>query len=249
MAYDHGRFVWFELLTPDIPKAAAFYGEIFDWQISAPDTDAGAGADADGYRTIRHNGSEIGGIVPPPATGLGPEWIGYFSVADVRRAAAKAESAGARPHSAPVDIPAVGQVAPMRDPDGANFCLFRGARGDPPRTEGPGAWFWAELLAQAPEAAAAFYAEALSLRPERGSRPGAHLLYTHGAPVAGVILQPPEVAAGWLPYVHVARLADVLSRGAELGGTFPLGELEGGAGSFAVMRDPFGAHVAVIEPL
>ena len=75
------------------------------------------------------------------------------------------------------------------------------------------------------------------------------MLYAQGAPVAGVITQPTGVPAGWLPYVHVKRLADVVSRGEGLGATFPLGTLEGGAGQFAVMRDPLGAHLAVIQPL
>ena len=144
MAYHHGRFVWFELLTSDTSAAAAFYGALFDWQIAGV-----AGADG-AQQSIRHRGSEIGGMIPPPATGLGPEWVGYFSVPHVRRAARRAEKAGARPHSAPVRIPSVGEVAPMRDPSGANFCLFSGARRDPPRTQGPGAWYWVDLLANEP---------------------------------------------------------------------------------------------------
>ena len=145
----------------------------------------------------------------------------------------------------------------MRDPSGGNFCFFRGASGDPRPTAGPGAWYWAELLAKEPAVSAAFYAEALGLRQtcpsvaagEKGSADEAQLLLAQRAPVASVIRHPAEMPPGWLPYVHVRSLADVVSRGKSLGAKFPLGVIEGDAGRFAPMRDPLGAHLVVIEPI
>lgn len=32
MACLHGKFVWFEHFSNDIPKARAFYGELFGWK-------------------------------------------------------------------------------------------------------------------------------------------------------------------------------------------------------------------------
>ena len=34
MSYDYGRFVWFELMTNDADKAAAFYPETLPWKIA-----------------------------------------------------------------------------------------------------------------------------------------------------------------------------------------------------------------------
>jgi len=34
MSYEHGRFVWFELLTKDVEKATSFYPEALPWRIA-----------------------------------------------------------------------------------------------------------------------------------------------------------------------------------------------------------------------
>ena len=33
MSYEHGRFVWFELLTKDVDRATSFYPETLPWKI------------------------------------------------------------------------------------------------------------------------------------------------------------------------------------------------------------------------
>ena len=39
--YHHGKFVWFDLITNDIPTARKFYGELFGWKFEDHPQDTG----------------------------------------------------------------------------------------------------------------------------------------------------------------------------------------------------------------
>ena len=71
-----------------------------------------------------------------------------------------------------------------------------------------------------------------------------------GSPVAGVCHArganaglPPQ----WIPYVTVPDVAAALQRCTELGGTVVAPPRKAGPGSFAVIRDPAGAVVALYQ--
>ena len=51
--YHVGKFVWFDLLTNDVPNAKRFYGELFNWEFE------GEPSDDSFYATIKKNGSPI----------------------------------------------------------------------------------------------------------------------------------------------------------------------------------------------
>ena len=53
--YQVGKFVWFDLLTNDVPGTKQFYGELFNWEFEGAASDASA--------TIKNNGAAIGGII------------------------------------------------------------------------------------------------------------------------------------------------------------------------------------------
>ena len=74
--YTHGKFVWFEHMSPEIDNARAFYDALFGWRsVAVP-------MGAEPYQMIHHGDQGIGGY--RKATGGAPtHWIVYLSVPDV----------------------------------------------------------------------------------------------------------------------------------------------------------------------
>ena len=108
-----GTFSWSELMTPDVPKAAAFYDAVLGW---------GSRTHGEGmpYTEFTLDGNSIAGAMNPPMPGIPPVWGVYFSVADTDATVAKATSLGAAVFAGPTDIEP-GRFAVLADPQGAMF--------------------------------------------------------------------------------------------------------------------------------
>ena len=118
----HGRFIWYELMTPDTAGAKAFYVQLLGW-----DLDEMTGGDM--AYTLAGPGGGIAGIMELPddlkAAGVPPNWTGYVDVDDVDAAAEKAKQLGGSVQVAPTDIPNIGRFSIIADPTGAVFGLFQ----------------------------------------------------------------------------------------------------------------------------
>ena len=112
-----GAFSWSELITPDVPKAAAFYEKVFGW---GSDTHTGEMP----YTEFKLDGESIAGAMNPPMPGIPPMWGIYFSTADTDATVAKAKSLGAAVFSEPMDIEP-GRFAVLADPHGAMFNVIK----------------------------------------------------------------------------------------------------------------------------
>ncbi|HUI48298.1 MAG TPA: VOC family protein [Acidimicrobiia bacterium] len=112
-----GTFSWSELLTPDVPKAAAFYKRVLGWESA---THAGEMP----YTEFKLDGNSIAGAMNPPMPGMPPVWGIYFAVADTDATVAKAKSLGASVFSEPMDIEP-GRFAVLADPQGAIFSVIK----------------------------------------------------------------------------------------------------------------------------
>ena len=115
----HGVFSWFELRTTDSAAAAEHYGKLFGWNVK-PMEDAVAP-----YQVISVGEVGIGGISEYVPEGAPPYWHGYITVDDVDRRAASAESLGGRLLGEPFDLPGVGRMIHILDPDGATVTLVK----------------------------------------------------------------------------------------------------------------------------
>lgn len=115
-----GELVWAELFTATPKSAAPFYEKIFHYQ-SAVDPDH-----ADGNHLLLADG-EIAraGIAPsPPWEDDTPDWLIFFCVDDVDRAAEKATGLGAKVVVRPHESKHGGRVAVVVDPQGGLFGLL-----------------------------------------------------------------------------------------------------------------------------
>ena len=85
---EHGTFSWNELMTPDIPAAAAFYKKIFGWEAAHGDARHGS------YTEFKLGDRSIGGAMKPPMPGMPSVWGIYFAVDDTDKTVEVAKANG-----------------------------------------------------------------------------------------------------------------------------------------------------------
>lgn len=248
-----GKFVWFELVTPDAKKAQAFFAETIGWKTMGFPMGS---ATYDMILTGATPDTMVGGYVPRPETAAAPHWLSYVSVEDVDATVRAATAAGGRLAEPPMDIPQVGRRARIVDPQGATICVFTRANGDPPDVENApyGAFVWNELHTPDPDKALAFYGKVLGFE-HKGfpTGPGGtyYVVSKNGVDRGGVTHHMGGAATPhWLPYLHVEDADATVTRAKKAGGAALIEPADiPGTGRFAVLRDPTGAAFAILKPL
>jgi predicted enzyme related to lactoylglutathione lyase len=114
-----GVFVWDELGTTDADGAQRFYEAVFGW------TTTDMGADFGGYRIFNRGEDGIAGVMELQDTSIPPHWQPYVAVDDPDATAAKAKELGGTALMEPMDVPTVGRIAVLRDPQGATFGIIK----------------------------------------------------------------------------------------------------------------------------
>ena len=113
----HGAFSWSELCTDDPKAAARFYAALFGWQVENMDMGTGP------YQVLKVGDAAIGGIMgkPPGGESRPSMWGCYVTVDDVDKTCQQCKSLGGTVCMAPMDIPGVGRMAVLQDPQGATI--------------------------------------------------------------------------------------------------------------------------------
>jgi uncharacterized protein len=111
-----GALCWEELMSTDIPKAAAFYEQIFGWE-AAPVPDMS-------YTEFKLGDRSIGGAMNPPMEGIPTVWGIYFAVDDTDKAVELVKANGGSVFQGPMDIEP-GRFAVCADPQGAMFNVIK----------------------------------------------------------------------------------------------------------------------------
>ena len=113
----HGMFSWSELYAANGEAMKRFYSAVLGWKYDDMPMPNGA------YPVIKAGDSGIGGVVP---AGNGVKgWLPYVTVDDVEAAVAKATASGGKVVSPAMDIPTVGRIATLADPEGAVFAVIK----------------------------------------------------------------------------------------------------------------------------
>lgn len=256
-----GSWIWYELMTTDAAGAKAFYDAVVDgWTIGAQS----AAPDQD-YRMIgRSDGGNAGGMMAltPEMTegGARPCWLGYLYVPDVDATVAAITTDGGQVQMPAVDMPGVGRMAMVTDPQGVPFYLMTPT--PPPGMEGmasdvfspdqPQHVSWNELATPDLEAAKSFYGkhfgfefnESMSMGPM-----GDYCFIDHGGQRTGAMMQQQDKTerALWQFYINVPSIGAAI-RAVEGGGGKVLSgphEVPGGA-TIIVGTDPQGARFALV---
>jgi predicted enzyme related to lactoylglutathione lyase len=116
---EEGALSWVELLTNDTAKAGAFYKELFGYELS-PFGDDGT------YTVFNKGETQIAGMMKAPMEGMPNYWGLYFTTDDVDRVHDKVKAAGGQAMMEPTDMPEVGRLAVLTDPQGAAFGVIKG---------------------------------------------------------------------------------------------------------------------------
>jgi predicted enzyme related to lactoylglutathione lyase len=245
-----GRFVWYELVSPDKDAAKAFYSSLLGWEWQ--DEDMGEL----GIYPMAHTGEAYHCGIITPQEGMAPRWLAYIAVADVDRACEQAAELGGTVVMPATDIPNVGRVAALQDPGGATIMPFKGHNPPQPETPEPapaGFFCWNELLTADPAANEEFYATIFGWTAESNEMPGmgTYWAFRRGERLeAGMMPMPPEAGSPphWLPYIAVADVDAAAARVGELGGKVfcPPTDIPE-TGRFAVVADDQGAVFALFQ--
>ena len=115
-----GVFVWDEVLTSDVDAAQRFYEAVFGWTTNE------MGPEYGGYRIFNAGDTGIAGLMSlQPEWGLSPHWQPYVAVEDHDAVVAKATELGGNVAMEPMDVPKVGRIAVLLDPQGAKFGIIK----------------------------------------------------------------------------------------------------------------------------
>lgn len=170
---------------------------------------------------------------------------------DVDDTVLRAEAAGGKIVTGPMDMPEVGRFALIADPQGGLISAFK-PDGDSPTAEGT--FVWDELATDDVEGAKRFYTEVFGWRTEdmdMGEAGTYTLLKRNGDPDAGGIAQKqPGAPSGavWYPYLATDDLDAGVSKAKELGATVILEPVEmPTVGRFAILIDPTGATFGLFK--
>lgn len=249
-----GRFVWHDLVTPDVAAAKKYYSDLLGWTYK--EFDMGE----ESYSMIHAAGTEWGGFMDlHPERGLPPHWVSYVTVPDVDAALATAEQGGGKVLVPGMDIPTVGRFAVIESPKGGAYISPykpETSQGETAPVRADGTFVWHELLAQDAAVEGKFLAEIFGWRIEEMpmGEIGSYFLFKRldtGTDAGGMMPKPPGDAgpSSWLPYVQVASADATAARTEELGGKVWVKPADiPGIGRFTVTSDPAGALIAFLQP-
>jgi predicted enzyme related to lactoylglutathione lyase len=241
-----GKVIWHDLITEDLDSARNFYGELLGWTF-----ENNSGGRGDEYIIARKGDVIVAGLlaIDAPADGENySRWLPYISVDDVDAALSRSIASGASVAASAREV-GFGRVAAIIDPQGAVVGLARSTIGDPDDTTtaaAPGRPVWTELLADDPQAAAAFYGSLAKYDSRTITRRGGEytILTSAGADRVGIFQNPAdgEYTPTWITAFGVNDPAAAAAKAESLGGTIILpvsAELRDG--TTAVVTDPSGA--------
>jgi uncharacterized protein len=247
----HGAISWPELQTSDQQGAVDFYGTVFGWDYDTMDM-----SDAGKYSVGKVSEIPACGIMTRVSEEMPPCWIFYVTVDDVDAIAQAAVQLGGSVFAEPMDIPNVGRMCGMADPQGAMiFAMQYSVSGGPAvdfadAFSTKGAFSWFQLMTPDPAAAAEFYGSLFGWTVEVQNMPmGEYRTLKLGEAGFGGMTVPPygEIPAHWGAYVTVEDADALVGTVTEAGGAVMVPPMDiPEVGRFLALQDPQGAQIMAI---
>jgi uncharacterized protein len=242
-----GRPLWYELMTTDMKAAETFYQKVVGWSTSPFD------GTAQPYTMFKRSAeAPVAGVMTKPAEVKAPPfWAMYIGVPKIEDAAAAITRLGGKPHTEIIEIPKVGRMQLMMDPQGAVFYIFEPASTEQRPEAAPevGEASWHELMTTDAAAAMKFYQQLFGWQPSESMDMGEMGKYQmfnrpHGM-IGGMMNKPKEMAnvpSNWQIYFRVPDVHAAAERIKASGGKIVNGPMEVPGGDWVVnAMDPQGA--------
>jgi len=238
-----GKFVWYDLFTPDMQITSTFYQELFGWTFTDTDTAY------PGVKTI-NNSSPIANaveITPRKKSSGESIWLGYISVPDVDKAVEQVKLQDGSIYKKPRDLAHRGRIAIVIDNQGAILGLVHSQDGDPSDQDDiQNNFIGSELWTTDLERAMSFYSPLAGYEVKIvyvGPDQKYHLLQRDNIPRAGVTkILWDDVKPNWIPYIAVNDLTETINKAETLGGKVLIGPpKEIPINPLAIIADPTGA--------
>lgn len=246
-----GKFVWVDLVTPDVAAAKTFYRKMFGWSYRTL-------ADDGRPYTLAYRGRQpVGGMIQrrEESRSASGRWVAFMSVPDVAAAAKFVVEKGGKVLIEARSLPERGEMSLLADPDGVPIGVITSSSGD--RDDflvEHGEWIWALYQSPAAVGAAAFYQELAGYEvvPDDRYFEMPHFLLVSQGYARASLLEIPSgnqrLQPGWLYFIRVEDVAKQVERAQQLGGRVlvaPRSDLA--QGRLAVIADPGGAPVGLLE--
>ena len=158
-----GRPVWHELMTTDTAAAETFYKKVTGW------TSAPFDASPTPYTTFKRSGDvQVAGLMKrPDGMNMPPFWAMYVAVPKLEEAVAHIKRLKGSELSPVIEVPTVGRLQMMKDPQGAAFYIIEPSSNEerPEKAPEVGEPSWHELLTTDATAAMKFYNEVFGWQP------------------------------------------------------------------------------------
>jgi predicted enzyme related to lactoylglutathione lyase len=256
-----GSHIWYELIIPDPEGAKAFYDSVVGWDIGPK-----LPGDMDYRMIVRSDGGNAGGVLRLSQDmadhGARPVWLGYIAVDDVDGIIAQIEAKGGKVQMPATDIPDVGRIAMVADPQGAPFYVMKPTppAGDEKKVsdvfsvDQPQHVRWNELSTTDPAAALEFYTSLFGW--EKGDvmpmgEMGDYQFLNHGGRMIGAVMpkMPDMPVSLWSYYIGVDDIDRATAAINDKGGKVLNGPMEIPGGEFALNgMDPQGASFGLVGP-
>ena len=242
-----GRPLWYELMTTDMKAAEMFYTAVVGW------TSAPFEGSPQPYTMFTRGGEiPVGGVMGrPEGLDAPPFWAMYVGVPKLEEAAANITRHGGGECSPVIEVPTVGRMQMMKDPQGAAFYIYEPASAAQQPEAAPeiGEASWHELLTTDAPAAMQFYGAIFGWQPSEALDMGPlgqyHMFNRPHGMIGGMMNTPPELAhvpPNWGIYFRVPDINAAIERTRANGGQILQGPMQVPGGDWVVnAMDPQGA--------
>jgi uncharacterized protein len=247
-----GRLVWTELMTNDTKAAETFYDKVIGW------TSEPFGNSPQPYTLFKRSGSTsgVGGLMERPAgMNMPPFWSMYIGVPNFDEAVAQIKRLGGSELSPVIDVPTVGRMQMMKDPQGAAFYIIQPEPRDNPPDRDPevGEASWIELMTTDQPAAMKFYQDLFGWQPTEAmdmGDMGKYQMFNRGLRMIGGMMNKPkemaQVPPHWAIYFRVSDINAAAERVKANGGQILNGPMEVPGGDWILnAMDPQGASFSL----
>lgn len=240
----HGALTWLDLSTPDLEGARRFYRQVFGWEY------LDIGEQFGHYHYALANGR--------PAAGLGQQQPGApasrlwtIFLASAAGDAERVTAFGGRIVVEPMTVGDAGKMTVCADPSGALFGLWQPINFIGAAVEAEhGSLAWSEVNTRDAAAACEFYGKLFGLTAHKLEGQEYFILQRDGEMLFGILQmdeQWGDLPPHWMGYFAVDNTDAALERVLAAGGSVGAPAFDTPYGRMAVIGDPYGAAVSIVQ--